>query len=871
MTLEDSFSTGPPQSAGATSTGGANPDGGFDSGAQPPSGGTAGNPSVAGAGATISGGDASFGGTGEGGDPGLAGAGGVADPPPCATCLPSECCDGQCVDLRYDPKNCRACGDRCPGTTCDNSSCTNTCAQGFIDCNRNVVDGCEVNPAIDEQNCGNCLIVCGFQLECVDGNCVCPVGTADCDGIKENGCETDTSSDAASCGGCGKACSEHQSCLAGVCGCATGFSDCNQLLDDGCEAALTADGSCGSCSIDCGPHGKCLAPGQCGCAPGFLDCDALAPGCEAAITEPNHCGACDAACPVATPACDGTACSLGCGGLTACGASCVNIQQDPQNCGGCGKPVGLNQVCAAGHAVCVSNYADCDSNANDCEVSTQTDADHCGACEAACKSGAVCAGGVCACGPTTPNDCGASCEQCCNDSQCSDGDSCTADTCSAGVCDSDAPCAGGGSCCAGTGCFECCSDADCATDQVCSGNQCGSLVCTLPQIACKLQCVNPTTDSANCGGCGNDCGIGRSCAGAACTPRWVAMLAPPGSFVAREKSAHSAMGSKVFIWGGSTAAQADLNDGAVYDPALDAWSAVSAGGTPPSARVLATAVWTGSVVVVWGGGNAAGTADFSSGGRYDPVSGTWQAMATLGAPAGRRGSFAFWTGSRVLVYGGVDRFGTPSPALGLYDPVNDVWSQASTIGQPSARTHPTVGFSGSLLVIYGGLVNGNNANDRQYTYDVAANTWRQGNGPSARYGAFGTWEGTYVVVWSGASPQLKSDGELYDPNANIWSKMTNMGSPQPRWAPRRQTGWSARVKPGVTLMVGGLGAMANMFFRDGGLYNSTTNSWTPIAAWPSGASHFWGVGVWTGSELVVWGGRTGTASALTTAGERYLP
>jgi hypothetical protein len=58
---------------------------------------------------------------------------------------------------------------------------------------------------------------------------------------------------------------------------------------------------------------------------------------------------------------------------------------------------------------------------------------------------------------------------------------------------------------------------------------------------------------------------------------------------------------------------------------------------------------------------------------------------------------------------------------------------------------------------------------------------------------------------------------------------------------------------------------------DGGIYNSTTNAWTAVAAWPSGASHLWGAGVWTGSELVLWSGRSATSSTLTTAGERYLP
>ncbi len=867
--LDDNFSAVPNDSSmGANSVGGSGA-GLPGAGATVGVGAVAGESSLGGSSGSGQGGDAPV--AGGGADSGEGGSGGAAAP--CSSCLPSEtCCADECVDLRFDSKNCRLCGLGCPGTTCDNSSCTNTCAQGFIDCNHNVVDGCEVDPAKDPGNCGNCGVICGFQLECAAGNCVCPAGTADCDGVKENGCEKDTSSDAANCGGCGQACGAHQGCVTGACECEAGFDDCNQLADDGCEAPLTADATCGSCSLDCGLHGSCVGPGQCGCAVGYLECDAAVAGCETATTDPTHCGACTTLCQVPTPACDGVACITGCGALTTCGASCVDTQTDLENCGGCDKPVGVNQTCVAGKPVCVAGYGNCDADPTDCEVNTQIDVDHCGSCPNVCKDGALCDGGTCQCAPNTPNDCGTSCEQCCNSGQCSDGDSCTADICDAGVCSAGAACAGGGSCCAGTGCFACCGDSDCLGGKVCSGNQCVNLVCTAPQVACNQKCINPVTDAANCGSCGNYCGVGRTCAASACTPKWVPTGDPLGGFVAREKSAYAAMGSKVFIWGGSNAAGTDLADGAVYDPVLDTWAAVPLNGAPPSARVLATAVWTGSVVVVWGGGNAAGSADYANGGRYDPVSGTWQTMSTAGAPFGRRGVYGFWTGSRVLFYGGADRFGTPSSTTRLYDPVNDVWSSTNTNNLPSGFNHPTVGWTGNLLLVYGGQPGGTGKSKEVHRFDLAANSWaRRSDGPSDRYGAFGTWDGSFLVGWSGAEPNLKNDGGIFDPVGNQWDTITTSGQPTSRGAAHRQTGWSARTKPGVTRMWGGMGSNSTTFFTTGGLYNSATDAWTLVSAWPSGASHLWGVGVWTGTEFVVWGGRTATGSTLTAAGERYRP
>jgi hypothetical protein len=57
--------------------------------------------------------------------------------------------------------------------------------------------------------------------------------------------------------------------------------------------------------------------------------------------------------------------------------------------------------------------------------------------------------------------------------------------------------------------------------------------------------------------------------------------------------------------------------------------------------------------------------------------------------------------------------------------------------------------------------------------------------------------------------------------------------------------------------------------RDGAIYNSTTNSWTGVPAWTSGEAHRFGVGVWMGSEFLLWGGETG--GVPTSSGERLLP
>lgn len=791
---------------------------------------------------------------------------------PCTTCAAREtCCDGVCVDLLDDPRNCRSCGTGCPGTVCSNATCTNICALGFIDCNRNVIDGCEVNAATDPSHCGNCGIECAFGERCIEGVCVCPENTTDCDGQSTNACETDTGSDPSNCGGCGRVCGANETCSGGLCACKTGFADCNAEVEDGCEASLDSNGTCGACNSDCGPLGTCIL-GACNCAAGFLDCDAAIPGCETPVNDPAHCGSCTTACGIGTPVCDGTACLSDCGALTRCDSSCVDTSTDVRNCGTCGNALGPHQSCVEGRAQCEIGYADCDSVPSDCEADTRVDTKNCGACHGACKPGAICSGGTCTCGASTPRDCGTACQECCSNADCSDGDSCTTDTCTSGACQFSASCAAGGVCCAGTGCFECCGNADCPSGAVCSNNACVALVCNAPLVACGAICADLSSDAQNCNGCGRSCGVGRACVGSVCTPSWLATSSAPAGLGAREKMAYAAFGSKVFIWGGADSAGKELATGAVYDVSTDTWSDLPVGANTPSARVLSTAVWTGTYMVVWGGGDAAGTVDHASGARFNPATGLWTALSGAGAPGARRAPYGFWTGSRVLFWGGFDRAGKPVIGAYSYDPGTDVWTTAKAKDQPPALLHPTVGWSGTLLLIYGGQPDGSSSTQHTYSYSPGSDSWRHlHDGMGARYGALGTWDGSTLLAWSGSV--LKNEGKRYHPASDSWVSMATTNAPAVRFARHRATGWSTPVSAGVTLILGGEGEsiLQPTALTDGAIYNATTNTWTAVAPWPSRKSHVWGVGVLAGSEFVLWGGRADSTSALTNVGERIHP
>jgi hypothetical protein len=121
------------------------------------------------------------------------------------------------------------------------------------------------------------------------------------------------------------------------------------------------------------------------------------------------------------PITDGTACSGGgtcqdglcvCpGGLTRCDATCVDLTNDPRNCGSCGQRCQINGVCAAGACGCL-NDPSCAANpgASCCPASTG------GGC-ASCIAGLFNIPTVCGVSATCPpglTPClGPSCKACC--------------------------------------------------------------------------------------------------------------------------------------------------------------------------------------------------------------------------------------------------------------------------------------------------------------------------------------------------------------------------------------------------------------------------------------------------------------------------
>ncbi len=353
-------------------------------------------------------------------------------------------CDGSSsngceVDTTSDVVNCGGCGSVCAfdnaSASCVASSCVmGTCNQGWMDCDSDDSDGCEVDTTSDPANCGGCSQACSLDhatAGCQAAQCVvevCDDLWADCDSLPANGCESDVSVDMDNCGACGNTCQlSHASaiCDNGSCqvdSCDATWADCDSLPNNGCERDLDSDiQNCGACDNDCHAmnaevscqSGTCMMGD---CLEGYGDCNTDAgDGCEAVFSsDPDNCGECGLACdaPHAVSQCLLGQCNIsGCeDGFGDCNLDSSDgcesdLDSDPLHCGSCGEHCDIPHAqagCDSGLCViaqCDEAFGDCNSDASDgCETYLNNDLENCGACGKTCQldhAQAICRQGMC--------------------------------------------------------------------------------------------------------------------------------------------------------------------------------------------------------------------------------------------------------------------------------------------------------------------------------------------------------------------------------------------------------------------------------------------------------------------------------------------
>ncbi len=241
--------------------------------------------------------------------------------------------------------------------------------------------------------------------------------------------------------------------------------------------------------------------------------------------------------------------------------------------------------------------------------------------------------------------------------------------------------------------------------------------------------------------------------------------------------AHSAVwtGSKMIIWGGRDNTYNGryvglFNDGFLYDPRTDTWSGPISTINAPSARVLHSAVWTGTEMIVWGGFSV--TSQLGDGGRYNPTLDKWFPIETNGAPSARDGHFAAWTGTEMLIWGGENSAGRLNTGK-RYHPGPNTWGSAlSTVGAPTGRAGGASVWTGSEMIVWGGISNEEVISNIGGRYDPVSDTWQSTtltDALSRRRSNHGVWVGGEMIVWGGYSELegFMNSGKRYVPPISL--------------------------------------------------------------------------------------------------------
>ena len=311
---------------------------------------------------------------------------------------------------------------------------------------------------------------------------------------------------------------------------------------------------------------------------------------------------------------------------------------------------------------------------------------------------------------------------------------------------------------------------------------------------------------------------------------------------------------------------------------VPSWRPTSTSGAPMPRRHPA-GLWTGTQLLVWGG--QAGSNCFSSGGRYDPVADAWQTMAV--PPPSVSGCHRFaavWTGTEMIVVGGTSGAGDISAESsgGRYNPATDEWSSMPlTLFDATNRIAPAAVWTGREMIVWSGVRRrGERAAPDGVIFEPLSRSWRPmgtWGAPPGSWSAAAVWTGTEMIVWGGwatGTGGALAAGGRYDPALDRWTPVTSVGAPSARgeargvWTGREMIVWGGATN-------GGVGENPSGPLGDGAAYDPATDTWRPLSAVGAPSARFQHALVWTGSGMIVWGGTFSTTVPAFGDGAIYDP
>lgn len=360
----------------------------------------------------------------------------------------------------------------------------------------------------------------------------------------------------------------------------------------------------------------------------------------------------------------------------------------------------------------------------------------------------------------------------------------------------------------------------------------------------------------------------QSSASALARGHWVSL--PPAPIVSRIDEAAVWTGHQLVIWGGAGRYDnVTYGDGAAYDPTTRQWRMLPA--SPLGPRWGVAAVWTGKDVFVWGGtGSGTGWTGptLRDGALYDPTAHRWTLVPPAPIPA-RKGATAIWTGHEVVIFGGrgtgnVGWLSAQRTDGAAYDPTTGRWQRLPPLPEVDGEQGvmaDQIAWNGQAVVATAVAaqhapsmpLDGYRPTALSARWTPGALRWHLLPSPPSLAKAFSmtaVWTGTRFVYLRNTcritggdafcAYHRRGSAGAFDPETGATMSLS------------RSVGLAYDGGPGIGAWTGRAVLAVAPQTGQAAAYDPAAHRWRRLPATPSfdaGATS-----VWTGHELIVWGG-----------------
>jgi uncharacterized repeat protein (TIGR01451 family) len=295
---------------------------------------------------------------------------------------------------------------------------------------------------------------------------------------------------------------------------------------------------------------------------------------------------------------------------------------------------------------------------------------------------------------------------------------------------------------------------------------------------------------------------------------------------------------------------------------------------PVPYRFRPTSIWTGAEIVYWGGREALGSGPFFNDGFiYDYATDSWRVLIDQGdVPSPRYVAYGLAAANQAIIYSGSDLTNSLAINLntgGVLNLTTGEWTATNTTNAP-VRWGATVLWSGSDMLYWGGP-----STNVGMRYNPGSNSWTAMSttgAPTARTGHSAVWTGSEMIIYGGLDgSQRTHTGARYNPGNNSWAAIRTASADLPSATSRND---HTAVWTGTEMLVFG-GRDDNFDLVAQGLrYNLASNSWSTMATVGQPLPRIEHGAVWSGDEMLIWAGLAQLSSgstAIVRGGSGYNP